>query len=137
MSADGWYFDSSAIVKLILAETESAAVRSWAASQRYLITCDLARVEVPRAVRSVAAAGVAEVLNALLPFEFVTLDQAVYERAATIEPLSLRTLDAIHIAAALTLGPDLAGIVTYDRRMAAAARSLGITVETPGATAGA
>ena len=51
--------------------------------------------------------------------------------AASIEPVELRTLDAIHLASALSLGDDLAAVLTYDRRMADAAESRGLVVVAP------
>jgi predicted nucleic acid-binding protein len=51
--------------------------------------------------------------------------------AARVEPTSLRALDAIHLATALSLGHDLSGIVVYDRRLADAARGAGLTVWAP------
>jgi predicted nucleic acid-binding protein len=64
--------------------------------------------------------------------DFVEITEAVLDAAAELEPLSLRSLDAIHIATALSLRGDLARLVTYDDRMASAARALGIAVDAPG-----
>jgi predicted nucleic acid-binding protein len=61
------------------------------------------------------------------------LEPAIIERAARLEPSSLRTLDAIHLASALGMGVDLEAFVTYDARLAAAARGAGLTVVSPGA----
>ena len=57
-----------------------------------------------------------------------------FDAAGRVEPPELRSLDALHIAAAQTLGPDLAGIVAYDQRLLAAATALGIEVASPGAS---
>ena len=65
--------------------------------------------------------------------ELIRFDASVLRQAARMEPLALRSLDAIHLAAAQTLGTDLEVLVTYDRRMAGAARDLGMAVESPGA----
>jgi uncharacterized protein len=56
----------------------------------------------------------------------------VYDAAADLEPPGLRSLDAIHLSAAMSLGPDLAGVVTYDERMSEGAQALGLAVEAPG-----
>jgi uncharacterized protein len=62
----------------------------------------------------------------------IRVDEAVYDAAADLEPPTLRSLDAIHLSAAMSLGPDLAGVVTYDERMSEGARELGLTVKAPG-----
>jgi len=62
----------------------------------------------------------------------IRLDDALYEAAADLDPPFLRSLDAIHLAAAVSIGQDLAGVVTYDTRMADGARALGLQVEAPG-----
>ena len=59
---------------------------------------------------------------------FTGLSGAVVLQAGRLEPAALRSLDAIHLASALLLGSDLAGIVTYDRRLAEAASRMGIPV---------
>jgi predicted nucleic acid-binding protein len=59
------------------------------------------------------------------------LSTEVFERAAMLEPDLRRSLDCLHLAAALELGDDLEAIVTYDTRLAEAARSLGIDVVSP------
>jgi len=61
----------------------------------------------------------------------VTLSTAVCERAAMLEPDLLRSLDSLHLAAALEFGDELEGIITYDQRLAEGARSLGISVIAP------
>lgn len=63
----------------------------------------------------------------------IPLDLPLLEAAADIPPPVLRSLDAIHLAAALSLGEALEAVVTYDHRMAEAARALGIIAESPGA----
>ena len=60
------------------------------------------------------------------------IDEQVLKLAATVEPNGLRSLDAIHLASALTLGSDLGAMVTYDSALAAAARAVGIEVLSPG-----
>jgi len=61
----------------------------------------------------------------------LTVSTALFERAGTIEPDLLRSLDALHLAAALDLGDDLDGIITYDDRLASAAAALGVPVIAP------
>jgi predicted nucleic acid-binding protein len=127
------YLESSALAKLVLPEPESGALadflRDWPARTASVI----ARVELRRAVRrevrprdvSSRAAAVLEDI-ALLP-----LDDETVERACALEPSALRTLDAIHLATALSIREALGGMVTYDRRLADAARRAGLTVWSP------
>ena len=61
----------------------------------------------------------------------IALDDALLDRASDLGPSDLRSLDAIHLAAALSLGDDLGAVVTYDDRMAAAATGLGLVVAQP------
>lgn len=68
------------------------------------------------------------VLDSLI---LLTLSTAVYERAAMLEPDLLRSLDSLHLAAALEFGDELEGVVTYDQRLAEGAGVLGISVITP------
>ena len=61
----------------------------------------------------------------------LTVPTALFDEAGRLEPATLRTLDAFHLAAALDLGDDLEGIVTYDDRLAQAAQANGIPVIAP------
>lgn len=130
-----WYLDASAIVKFAVADLESDAVGGWRADlgpDDVLLTCELAITEVLRAVRRVDGdADVALIhLNAI---DQIVMDRDLLLAAGRLEPLGLRSLDAIHLAAALAAGDDLAGVVTYDERMADAARALGLRALAPGA----
>ncbi len=60
------------------------------------------------------------------------MSTSVFERASWLDPTLLRSLDAVHLAAALELGDELEGIVTYDDRLAEAAALHGIAVIAPG-----
>ena len=130
-----WYLDSSAIVKFAVSERESAALAAWReslGSNDVLMTCELAVTEVLRAVRLVNAdADVA--LAHLDALEQLLIDRDLLLIAGGLEPAGLRTLDAVHLAAATAAGDELAGLVTYDERMAGAARQLGVAVLAPGA----
>lgn len=84
-----------------------------------------------RAVRRAAPDRVVQaraVLDALTLLEVTT---AVFEEAGRLDPAVVRSLDAIHLAAALSLGDDLDGLVTYDERLADAARANGVAVVAP------
>jgi uncharacterized protein len=132
MSAEAWYLDSSAVVKTVVEEAESTALVDWLRRQDRLAACDLVRVEVLRAVRGSDPAAVPRARQAIGTLTLIRLDDDLYDTAADLDPPFLRSLDAIHLAAALTMGRDLAGVVTYDRRMAAGAEALGVRVESPG-----
>jgi predicted nucleic acid-binding protein len=129
-----WYLDSSAIVKFAVEEPESAALQAWRtdiAPDVELVTSELAITEVLRAVARVD--GDLHVARAHLDsLDHLVLDRDLLLAAAGLVPTRLRTLDAIHLAAAMTLGDDLAGIITYDERMADAAASLALTPVAPG-----
>lgn len=127
-----FYVDTSALVKLVVAEPETPAFRAWLAEPgRDLVSCDLARTELMRAVRRAVpdrALRAREVLDAVT---LVQVTSAVFEDAGRLDPSGLRSLDAIHLAAALDLGDDLEGLVTYDDRLADAAVSNGVAVVAP------
>lgn len=133
-----FYVDSSALVKLVVDEPESAALRAFAVDAD-LVSCELVLTELPRAIRRASAhesrlplelmlerAG--EMLDsvALLP-----LDSALLSIAGAIEEPMLRALDAIHVAAAVDLSP-VDAFVSYDERQAAAARLTGLRTIAPG-----
>lgn len=128
------YLDSSAIVKLVQREPESEALRRLLRRRRseHLVTSALSRVEVVRAVLPGGAPAVGQARRQLGRLDLIMLTSDLLDRAATLSPTgSLRSLDAIHLACAQEVGPDLRAIVTYDRRMADAALEMGLTVEAP------
>jgi hypothetical protein len=97
------------------------------------VTSALAVTEVIRAVarsgtRAVRAEAVLDGI-ALIP-----IDEGILRAAASLAPRDLRTLDAIHLASALSFGRDLAALVTYDQRLAEAATGAGIDVRSPDAS---
>ena len=128
------YFDSSALVKRVREEVESAALENWITSQdaRVGICSSLVRVEV---VRAVAADGPAAVARARRIFNELSLIQLTYGRldAAANLAAPLRSLDAIHLASAMRLGSSLRAFVAYDRRLLAAAEQVGLPAVAPGA----
>ena len=128
------YLDTSALLKLVVREAESAALREWlATSDSRVVTSTLSRVELIRAARRVGvreAQAAADVLSAVA---ILRLDDAVLATAAALAPPELHSLDAIHLAAATMLGPAVV-LVTYDRRMAEAAALAGLRVAAPART---
>jgi len=128
------YLDSSALVKLVQRETESDALRRFLRRHRadQPVTSALARVEVVRAILTGGPAAIAHARRQLSRIDQILLGTEVLDRAATLAPhIQLRSLDAIHLAAAQVVGTDLRALVTYDHRMADAAQALGLTVEAP------
>lgn len=141
------YLDSSALVKLVVAEKETEALQYHLGSrQAGIVTCDLALTEVLRVVRRscytsqrqlrvdqamlderLAAAG-----GLLDRVDRIVVDTDVFLRAGmdTSDP-HLGSLDAVHLVCALEVGPELASFITYDRTLARAATERGLPVEQP------
>ena len=126
------YLDTSALVKLVIAEPETTALQKWlSAADRVPVSCDLARTELMRAVRRAAPDRAARARAVLDSITLLDVSSATFEEAGRLGPAILRSLDAVHLAAALDLGDDLDGLVTYDDRLAIAAQSNGVPVTSP------
>lgn len=134
------YLDSSAVVKLVIAEDESDALRRFLATARRRASSEILLTEAMRAVRrreaerdSEAAEAQLAQLEAILDgFHLWRLDRHVLTEASRIEPLSLRALDALHIACALQM-PPLDAFISYDARQLRAAARVGLPTASPGA----
>lgn len=127
-----FYLDTSTLVKLVVRESETRALRRWlAGAERTPVACDLVRTELMRAVRRAAPDRVLQARAVLDSVTLIEISTQTFEEAGRLEPSLLRTLDAIHLAAALDLGEDLDGLVTYDDRLAEAARLNGIPTLAP------
>jgi predicted nucleic acid-binding protein len=125
------YLDPSAITKLLFLEPGTVELRAALGSPEDAVTSVLSRVEVQRAVARRDPASVAPMASLLATFSFLELDGSVVATASTL-PTTLRTGDALHVASALQLGADLDAFVTYDARLADAARTAGLDVQSPG-----
>lgn len=125
------YVDSSAIVKLAVAEPESKALRRFLSRRRQLVTSALARTEVARALMPSGTEAVSRGEEVLRRIQLIRLNDRVLREAGRIEPAELRSLDAIHLASARQLGASVKQIVTYDERMAEAATASGWSVAAP------
>lgn len=125
------YVDSSAIVKLVIAEPESKALRRYLARRQPLVSSALARTEVSRALLPSGPEAVARGQETLRRMQLLRVNDRVLSEAGRIEPAEVRSLDAIHLASAAQLGSAVKQIVTYDTRLAEAARSIGWRVATP------
>ncbi len=127
-----YYFDTSALVKLVVAEPETAALRAWLTeADRGPVACDLVRTELMRAVRRSAPDRVGRARQVLDGVTLCEVTSAVFEAAGRLDPVTLRSLDAIHLASALDLGDDIEGFVTYDARLAESATAFGLSVVAP------
>ena len=125
------YIDSSALVKLVIPEPESAALRDELSQWDRHVSSALARVEVVRACARVdpKARGTAErVVRAL---DLIAVEEALLDEAARISPVELRSLDAIHLASALLLGDALGVAIAYDERMLQALDASGLATASP------
>jgi predicted nucleic acid-binding protein len=133
MSAEGgvFYLDSSALVKLVVREAESDALIADLRAHSGHTSCGLARVEIVRAVRPHGRRAIARARRLLARISLIRLDDALLDEAADLAEPTLRSLDAIHVAAARALGADLSRFITYDGRMADAARRFGLVVHAP------
>ena len=126
------YLDSSAILKLVFIEDETDALDAFLRAWPRRTTSSLARVEVMRMAMRVADTAVtATARDVLARIDIVAVDDRTLFRAIAAEPRTLRSADAIHLATAIALQPDIAGIVAYDKRLAAAARGAGLRVWAP------
>ena len=126
------YLDASAFVKLVVEETETAAVRAFLANRGVRrVSSALLRTESLRAVRDLGPDALATVREGLRRVDLIGIDDRILDAAGTLEPQVLRTLDAIHLATAMAVGDDLEAIVTYDERMVDAARLMGLSTATP------
>jgi predicted nucleic acid-binding protein len=132
MSAErATYLDSSAIVKLVMVEPESAALRRYVSRRRPMVSSALARAEVARALLPLGGQAVRRGAEVLRRLELIRVSDRVLAAAGQLQPSELGTLDAIHLATALELGRDLARVVTYDERLRVAAVSVGCAVAAP------
>lgn len=125
------YVDSSAAVKIVIAEVESNALVRWLRPDASLVSSALLRTELLLAVRREDPDRVEHARAALKRFDLHAIDANVLETAGLAVPAHIRSLDAIHLATALRLADELEAIVTYDRRMIEGARALGLPVASP------
>ncbi|MBV8085582.1 MAG: type II toxin-antitoxin system VapC family toxin [Chloroflexi bacterium] len=131
MSAEIAYLDSSAFVKTAIDEAESEALGGFLEEWPTRLSSALLRVEAVRASARRGPQAVASTMRRMTDIVLMPIDQETLELAATLQPVSLRSLDAIHLATAQLLGSDLGVFITYDARLAEGARALGMQVAAP------
>ena len=125
------YIDASALVKLVIPEPESDALRAELANWDRHVSSALARVEVVRACARVdekAGRAAEQIVGEL---DLIAVDKDVLEEAALLGPAELRSLDSIHLASALLLGDALGTAIAYDDRLLEAMRAAGISATAP------
>ena len=133
MSGRAAYVDTSAFVKLIVAEPESAALRTRLRRWPDRVSATLLRTETIRALRRSGNDHlVGHARRMFAAINLVRLDEPLLDRAGDLGPAESRSLDAVHLAAALSIGPDLGIVITYDNRLRDAALTQGLDVDSPG-----
>lgn len=127
------YLDASALVRLAVQEPETPALEAAALDCEALLTSTVGAIELQRALGRTGRRGAREQAEAVLDAVFlVEVSPIIRSRAGRLEPISLRTLDAIHVATALSLDFPGMDFITYDDRQASAARACGLRVAQPG-----
>jgi uncharacterized protein len=129
------YLDTAALVKLVRREIASDELVDWLNEQvdRIFVSSALVEVELPRALRRCEPALLTAAPSVLSQVAVYDIDELVRTTAAAYQDPSLRSLDAIHLATAdAVLGDDLTAFVTYDRRLLATAKAIGLPTASPG-----
>jgi predicted nucleic acid-binding protein len=128
-----YYIGTSAALKLLAEESHSRAFAAFydESAGASWVSSALLRIEVIRAVSRAMPAALPDARALLLAFDYVSIDDEVVDAAMNEPDRMLRSLDAIHLATARVLGPDLDGLATYDDRLAVAAKDAGIPVIDP------
>ena len=135
MSEGAVYLDASALVKLVVWEAESETLRTYvsglAEGGAAVVTSRISVVEVTRAVARRMGLVPESVATVFASVAVREVTARIVDQAAELAPASVRSLDAIHLASALELGPELVAFVTYDARLAEAAAAAGLPVVAP------
>ena len=125
------YLDSAAVVKLVHAEPESPALRRWLDKQAETgwISSVLTEIESFRALARYAPEAVSRLPAVLDQIDLIDLDQRIRILVRTVQPITVRSMDAIHLGTAMQSRPGLTSFVTYDKRLLDAARAAGLPVD--------
>ncbi|WP_336853526.1 type II toxin-antitoxin system VapC family toxin [Sinomonas albida] len=125
-----WYLDTSAALKLLVEEAESAALAAAIDTEEPdLVACFLLETELRRTVHRDTGISQSDVSSFLDGVGLYELPVSLFQEAGLLGGRNLRSLDALHLAAAIRIGVEQ--VVTYDLRMADAARDLGLSVASP------
>ncbi|MGC2007426.1 type II toxin-antitoxin system VapC family toxin [Trebonia sp.] len=127
------YLDSAAVVKLAHAEAESPALRAWLdeRAETGWVSSVLTEIESFRALARYAPDAVSRLPAVLDQIELIDLDPPIRILAQAIRPVTVRSLDAIHLGTALHARGTLTSFVTYDKRLLDAAAAAGLPVDSP------
>jgi predicted nucleic acid-binding protein len=125
------YLDTSAFVKLCWPEPESEALYSYLQGWPHRVSAALLWTEALRAAQRQPATRVEQTQRLLQRMPMIEVDRALFRQAGLLGPSTMRSLDAIHIGAAMSLGPDLGVVIAYDERMLSAAGLFGLPVAFP------
>ena len=119
-----WYLDTSAFMKLVIDEEHSQSMHSWftAAEPPTCVSSDLLRTEALRTARRLGEGYLERARTTLRMVKLRSVDSSLFDRASELDPKILRSLDAIHLAVALSFGPELDGFVTEAQRSSPGAR---------------
>jgi uncharacterized protein len=128
-----YYADTSAVIKLLVEETHSRAFAAFydVHADAEWVSSALLRIEVTRAVTRAMPALLPDARDLLLAFSSIAIDEDIVEGAMNEPDRGLRSLDAIHLATARILAPDLDAILSYDDRLIKAAREAGLETASP------
>ena len=127
------YLDSAAVVKLVHAEPETPALRAWLdeRAETGWLSSVLVEIETFRAVARYAPEAVARLHPVLDLIDLIDLDPHVRILAQTVRPVTVRSLDAIHLGTALSARDNVTSFVSYDKRLLDAAITAGLPAESP------
>ncbi len=118
-------------MKLVVEEPESEALRDLCRRDPHQLASAIVEIEVVRAVRRASPRLTARAQQVVSQLAVVEPTEAIRARAALLEPMTLRALDALHLATALEIGDELDALVAYDARLSRAAETLGLVVLAP------
>ena len=128
-----YYADTSAVIKLLVEETHSKAFAAFydGHADAEWVSSALLRIELTRAVSRAMPTLLPDARDLLLAFSYVAIDDDIVEAAMNEPDRTLRSLDAIHLATARLLGPDIDALASYDDRLTVAARDAGLDTIAP------
>lgn len=125
------YLDSSTYVKVLLGEAGAAALLAELADWDGYVSSALLAVESIRACGRRHALDAQEARRWLAGVSLLPLDDAILDKATELQPVGLRSLDALHLATALSIRDHIGVLLTYDERLGQAAASHGLKVAQP------
>ncbi len=129
-----YYLDTSAAIKLLRKEEETEALVQWhqntSSDTHQFVSSDLLRTELMLSGARFGL-GAGDMWPLLHSLTLLRVTSGLCDSAGRLSGMGLRSLDALHLASAMSLGDDLDGVITYDHRMLAAAENLGLHTISP------